>query len=51
MIGAGGSGLAAALTLVEGGASVMIFEKTGFAGGNTRFAEGMFSAESEMQRK
>lgn len=49
--GAGGAGLAAALTLFEGRASVIIFEKMEHAGGSTRFVEGMFAAESEIQRK
>lgn len=49
--GAGGAGLAAALTLFEGRASVIIFEKMEQAGGSTRFVEGMFAAESEIQRK
>ena len=51
VVGAGGSGLTAALTLFDGGASQMVFEKMNRAGGSTRFVEGMFAAESEMQRK
>jgi fumarate reductase flavoprotein subunit len=49
--GAGGGGLAAALTLAEGGAKVVIFEKMPFAGGSFLFVEGTFAVESEMQRK
>ena len=49
--GAGGAGLAAALTLAEGGAKVVVFEKMPFAGGSFLFVEGTFAAESEMQRK
>lgn len=49
--GAGGSGLAAALTLAEGGAKVVIFEKMPFAGGSFLFVEGTFAADSDMQRK
>ena len=49
--GAGGAGLAAALTLAEGGAKVVLFEKMPFAGGSFLFVEGTFAAESEMQRK
>jgi fumarate reductase flavoprotein subunit len=48
--GAGGSGLAAALTLAEGGADVVIFEKMRHAGGSTRFPEGMFGVETNMQK-
>jgi fumarate reductase flavoprotein subunit len=49
--GAGGSGIAAALTLAEGNANVMVFEKMRYGGGSTRFPEGMFAVGSEMQRK
>jgi fumarate reductase flavoprotein subunit len=47
--GAGGAGLAAALTLAEGQADIRVFEKMPVAGGSTRFPEGMFAAESRMQ--
>ncbi len=47
--GAGGAGLAAALTLAEGGAKVVVFEKMPFAGGSFLFVEGTFAVESEMQ--
>src|SRR5512136_1957857 len=49
--GAGGAGLAAALTLAEGGAKVAVFVKMPFAGGSFLFVEGPFAVESEMQRK
>jgi fumarate reductase flavoprotein subunit len=51
IVGAGGSGIAAALALSEGKASIAVFEKMQHAGGSTRFPEGMFAAESQMQRK
>lgn len=34
VIGAGGAGIAAALTIAEGGAKVVVFEKTLHAGGS-----------------
>src|SRR5512136_335436 len=49
--GAGGAGLAAALSVAEGGAKVIVFEKMPFAGGSFLFVEGTFAVESEMQRK
>ena len=49
--GAGGSGIAAALTLAEGNASLMLLEKMERAGGSTRFPEGMFGAETAMQHR
>lgn len=48
--GAGGSGLAAALTLAESGVRVGVFEKMKHAGGSTRFPEGMFGVETRMQK-
>jgi fumarate reductase flavoprotein subunit len=50
VIGAGGAGISAALALAEGKANVAVFEKMQHAGGSTRFPEGMFAAESQMQR-
>lgn len=50
VVGAGGAGLAAALTLAEGGAKVIVFEKMPFVGGSTNFAEGIFAVESRFQR-
>jgi fumarate reductase flavoprotein subunit len=49
--GAGGAGLTAALTLAEGGARIILFEKMRHAGGSTRFPEGMFAADSSMQHR
>jgi len=51
VIGAGASGLTAAITAAEGGASVIVLEKMRYPGGCSSFAEGMFAAESEMQRR
>jgi fumarate reductase flavoprotein subunit len=51
VIGAGGSGMAAALTLAEAGAKVAVFEKMPFAGGSTNYVEGIYAVESEMQRR
>jgi fumarate reductase flavoprotein subunit len=49
--GAGGSGLAAAITLAENNVNVVVLEKMRHAGGSTRFPEGMFGAETRMQRE
>ena len=51
VVGAGGAGLAAALTAADGGANVVVFEKMPVAGGTTNFAEGIFAAESPLQRR
>jgi succinate dehydrogenase/fumarate reductase flavoprotein subunit len=51
VIGAGASGLCAALTLSFGGASVLIFEEMPECGGMTNHAEGMFAVESKLQKK
>ena len=51
VIGAGASGLCAALTIAEGGAQVVLIEKMPFPGGTSNFAEGMFAAESRLQRR
>jgi flavocytochrome c len=44
VIGAGGSGLAAAVSAHQAGASVIVIEKLGFAGGSTIFSDGAFNA-------
>ncbi len=49
--GSGGTGLAAALTLAEGGAKVAVFEKQRALGGTSNFFRGTFAVESEMQRE
>lgn len=51
VIGAGGAGIAAALTIAEGGGKVVVFEKALHAGGSMVWVEGTFAAESEMQRR
>jgi len=50
-IGGGGAGLAAALTAAEAGADTIVLEKLAAVGGSTSFAEGLFAAESSIQRK
>ncbi|MDO4548621.1 MAG: FAD-dependent oxidoreductase [Clostridia bacterium] len=44
IIGAGGAGIAAALTAAEEGASVLIIDKAGSVGGNTIISGGVFNA-------
>ncbi len=51
IIGSGVSGLAAAVTLAEGGAKVAVFEKERSLGGTSNFFHGMFAVESDMQRE
>ena len=51
VMGSGVAGLAAALTLAEGGARVIVFEKERSIGGTSNFFHGMFAVESEMQRR
>ena len=51
VIGAGGAGLAAAVTAAEKGAKVIVLEKRTMPGGATNFAEGPFAAESPTQKR
>jgi fumarate reductase flavoprotein subunit len=51
VVGSGSTGVVAALTAAEGGAKVILLEKMRSMGGVSNFAEGMFAAESDMQRQ
>ncbi|WP_005031943.1 FAD-dependent oxidoreductase [Holophaga foetida] len=51
VVGSGGAGLCASLTAAEGGAKVVLLEKNPFPGGTSNAAEGIFGAETEMQRE
>ncbi len=51
VIGAGASGVSTALAAAEAGAEVIVLEKMPFLGGTSNFAEGIFAAESNMQKK
>ena len=50
VVGAGGAGLAAAVTAAEGGATVVILERLRVTGGATVFATGTFAVESKFQK-
>jgi len=50
VIGSGGCGLAAAVTVAEGGAKVIVLEKERSLGGSSNFFEGTFAVESSLQR-
>ncbi len=51
VVGAGGCGLAAALTAAEAGARVIVFEKQKSPGGSSNFFTGTFAVESKLQRE
>jgi fumarate reductase flavoprotein subunit len=51
VIGAGGSGLAAAVAAAEKGAQVIVIEKRNMAGGSSAMAIGLFAAESPKQKR
>ena len=51
VVGAGASGLVAALTAAEGGARVIVFEKERSIGGTSNFFKGTFAVESDLQRE
>lgn len=51
VVGSGFGGLAAAITLAESGAGVLVFEKQRSLGGTSNFVHGTFAVESEMQRE
>ena len=51
IIGAGGAGLAAAVTAAEKGVKSIVLEKRNMPGGATNFAEGPFAGESPTQKR
>ncbi len=51
VVGAGGTGLASALTIAEKGIKVLLIEKRKVAGGNTAMARGIFAVESPVQKR
>ena len=51
VIGSGVAGLAAALTVAEGGVRVIVFEKQRALGGTSNFFSGLFAVESARQRE
>ena len=51
VIGAGGAGLAAAVTAAGKGAKVIVLEKRPIPGGATLFAGGTFAIESPVQKR
>jgi fumarate reductase flavoprotein subunit len=51
VVGSGATGMAAAVTLAEGGAKVVVFEKQRSLGGTSNFFQGTFAVESAMQRE
>ncbi|RAZ94519.1 FAD-binding protein, partial [Klebsiella oxytoca] len=51
VVGAGGSGTGAALAAAEAGAKVMVVEKLGSVGGNSKLASGFFAIDSRWQQE
>ena len=51
IVGAGGSGLAAAVEAAEAGANVVVLERMSFAGGGEAGVEGIFAVGSSMQKE
>ncbi|MGM9975288.1 MAG: FAD-dependent oxidoreductase [Clostridiaceae bacterium] len=51
VVGAGGSGTAAALAAAEAGLKVLIVEKNPTFGGNSKLASGFFAIGTELQKK
>ena len=51
VVGAGGAGLAAAVTAAEGGASVIVLDRLRVTGGATVFAKGIFAVGSKFQKE
>lgn len=51
IIGAGASGTSATMAAAEKGAKVILLEKQGVVGGTGNFAEGIFTANSSMQKR
>lgn len=51
VVGAGTSGLAAAVEALQLGAKVVVLEKQAKVGGTGSFCEGVFAAESKMQKR
>jgi len=51
VMGSGAAGLAAAIEAREAGASVILLEKRRSLGGTSNFIQGVFAAESEMQKQ
>ena len=51
IIGGGGSGLSAAVAAAEKGAEVVLLEKRSKLGGTSAMAQGLFGAESSVQKR